>query len=78
MLTDPEFRIHILEALEILGIDAFEPTQLVLKARIKTVPQKQWLVGRELRKRIARIFRQREIRMPGIPVIHVAAPPPKP
>jgi hypothetical protein len=50
----------------------------VLKARIKTVPQKQWLVGRELRKRIARIFRQREIRMPGIPVIHVAAPPPKP
>jgi len=39
LLTDPEFRIHILEPLEIYGIDAFEPTQLVLKARIKTVPQ---------------------------------------
>jgi len=62
------------------GIDAFEPTQLVLKARIKTVPQKQWLVGRELRKRIAKIFRERGIRMPGVPVIHVAQPalPPKP
>jgi len=78
LLTDPEFRIHILEPLEIYGIDAFEATQLVLKARIKTVPLKQWTVGRELRKRIARIFREREIRMPGIPVIHVAAPPKSP
>ena len=26
----------------------------MIKARIKTVPLKQWLVGRELRKRIAR------------------------
>jgi moderate conductance mechanosensitive channel len=79
LLTDPEFRIHILEPLEIYGIDAFEPTQLVLKARIKTVPLKQWTVGRELRKRIAKIFRERGIRMPGLPVIHMAAPtaPPK-
>jgi small-conductance mechanosensitive channel len=76
LLADPEFRIHILEPLEIYGVDAFEPTQLVLKARIKTVPLKQWLVGRELRKRIAKTFRERGIRMPGVPVIHVAAPAP--
>jgi small conductance mechanosensitive channel len=75
LLADPEFRIHILEPLDIYGIDAFEATQLVLKARIKTVPLKQWLVGRELRKRIAKTFREREIRMPGIPVIHVGTPP---
>ena len=37
---------------------------MVIKGRIKTVPLKQWLVGRELRKRIARIFRERGIRMP--------------
>jgi moderate conductance mechanosensitive channel len=78
LLTDPEFRIHILEPLEIYGVDAFEATQLVLKARIKTVPLKQWLVGRELRKRIAKIFRERGIRMPGIPVIQVAHPAPPP
>ena len=36
-----------------------EQGQLVLKARIKTVPQKQWLVGRELRKRILQAFAQR-------------------
>jgi small-conductance mechanosensitive channel len=79
VFADPEFRIHILEPLEIYGIDAFEATQLVLKGRIKTVPLKQWLVGRELRKRIARTFRERGIRMPGVPVLQVAAaPPPKP
>jgi small conductance mechanosensitive channel len=50
---------------------------MVMKGRIKTVPLKQWFVGRELRKRIARTFRERGIRMPG-PVIQVAAPPPKP
>jgi small-conductance mechanosensitive channel len=77
LITDPEFRIHILEPLEIYGIDAFEATQLVVKARIKTVPLKQWTVGRELRKRIAKTLRERGIRMPGGPVIQLAAPPQK-
>jgi small conductance mechanosensitive channel len=76
LIADPDFRIHILEPLEIYGIDAFEATQLVVKARIKTVPLKQWTVGRELRKRIAKTLRERGIRMPGVPVIHVAAVPP--
>jgi small-conductance mechanosensitive channel len=78
LLADPEFRVHILEPLEIYGIDSFEATQLTLKGRIKTVPLKQWTVGRELRRRIAKTFRERGIRMPGVPVIQVtAAPPPK-
>jgi hypothetical protein len=51
----------------------------VLKGRIKTVPLKQWTVGREMRKRIAKIFRERGIRMPGGPVIQLAPQaPPKP
>jgi small conductance mechanosensitive channel len=76
LAADPAFRIHILEPLEIYGIDAFEQTQLVVKARIKTVPLKQWTVGRELRKRIAKTLRERGIRMPGVPVIQLAAAPP--
>ena len=63
LMDDPAFRPHILEPLEVFGIDAFEPGQLVVKGRIKTVPQKQWLVGRELRKRIARLFAERGIQM---------------
>jgi small conductance mechanosensitive channel len=64
LLSDPEFKPHILAPLEVFGVDAFEPGQLVIKARIKTVPLKQWVVGRELRKRIARLFSERGIRMP--------------
>jgi len=61
MTEAPDFRPHILEPLEVYGVDAFEPGQMVLKARIKTVPLKQWVVGRELRKRIARTFAERGI-----------------
>jgi small-conductance mechanosensitive channel len=56
---------HILEPMEVLGVDAFEPGQLVVKARIKTAPLKQWIVGRELRKQIARIMHERGIQMPS-------------
>jgi small-conductance mechanosensitive channel len=64
LADDPEFKPHILAPLEMAGVDAFEPGQLVLKARIKTVPLKQWLVGRELRKRIAKVFAERDIAPP--------------
>jgi small conductance mechanosensitive channel len=64
LMREAEYKPYILAPLEIFGVDAFEAGQLVIKARIKTVPLKQWLVGRELRKRIARVFNQRGIRMP--------------
>jgi small conductance mechanosensitive channel len=64
LTEDDEFKPHILEPLDVLGVDNFEPGQLVIKARIKTVPLKQWQVGRELRKRIARTFAERGIKLP--------------
>jgi moderate conductance mechanosensitive channel len=64
LMHEAGYKPYILAPLEIFGVDAFEAGQLVIKARIKTVPLKQWLVGRELRKRIARVFSQRGIRMP--------------
>jgi small conductance mechanosensitive channel len=76
LMDDPEYRPHILEPLEIYGVDAFEPGRLVVKARIKTVPLKQWTVGRELRRRIARVFRERgiEIPLPQTVLVERAAP----
>ena len=64
VMSDPEYRPHILEPLEVYGVDAFEPGQLVLKARLKTVPLKQWFVGRELRKKMANVFAERGIAVP--------------
>ena len=51
---DPRFGPFILEPIEIFGLDAFTDWSMQLKLRIKTVPLKQWEVGRELRKRIRR------------------------
>src|SRR5688572_14918930 len=61
---DPDFKPHILEPIDVLGVEAFDPGQLVVKARVKTVPLKQWLVARELRKRIAQTFVERGIKLP--------------
>ena len=77
LMTDPAFQPHILAPLDVYGIDAFESDRLVVKGRIKTVPQKQWLVGRELRKRIARLLRERGIHAPVRQVTFVEAIEPK-
>ncbi len=61
VVANPAFAPSIIGELEIAGVDAFEPTQIVMKARIKTVPLKQWDVGRELRKRILETCRDRAI-----------------
>lgn len=53
---DAAFGPFILEPIEVLGVDAFAEKSVQMKARIKTVPLKQWEVGRELRRRIMKAF----------------------
>jgi small conductance mechanosensitive channel len=62
--ADPVFAPWILEPVEIMGVDAFGDWSVLFKLRIKTVPLKQWEVGRELRKRIRRRFEQEGIEIP--------------
>ena len=64
LMDDPALRQHILEPLEVYGVDDFQPGQIVMKGRIKTIPLKQWTVGRELRKRLAAAFKQHNIQLP--------------
>jgi small conductance mechanosensitive channel len=78
LMADPEFQPHILEPIDVYGIDAWEPGQVTIKARIKTVPLKQWLVGRELRRRITRVFGERRIAVPIPKMDVVMHEPPKP
>jgi small conductance mechanosensitive channel len=70
LLTDPELRAQILEPFELYGMDGLEPGQFVMKGRIKTVPMKQWTVGRELRARISSTFKERGLDLPK-PTMHV-------
>ncbi len=61
---DPNFGPFILDPLEILGVDDFGDSQVTVKIRIKTAPLKQWVVGRELRRRIKNTFDRRGIEIP--------------
>lgn len=54
--ADPAFGPNMLEPIEIMGVDAFQDSQVTIKARLKTVPLKQWEVGREYRRRIKKAF----------------------
>jgi moderate conductance mechanosensitive channel len=64
LMEDPGFAAFILEPLEVLGVDAFKASEVTLRFRIKTLPLKQWDVGRELRRRIKKAFDARGIQMP--------------
>jgi small-conductance mechanosensitive channel len=61
---DDRFGPLILAPLEIMGVEAFADWSVTLKMRIKTVPLKQWEVGRELRKRILKAFADNGIEIP--------------
>lgn len=50
--ADPVFAADILEPLDLQGVDKLTDNGLVLRARIKTVPGRQWPVGREFNRRI--------------------------
>lgn len=68
LLTDPHLGEHILEPVEVQGIEAFEETRMVIRSRIRTVPLRQWDVGRAFRRRIVKAFEERGIVMPVRPV----------
>jgi len=63
--ADPALGPFILEPLEVLGMEELNATQATLRFRIKTLPHKQWEVGRELRRRIKRAFKARGVHLPG-------------
>jgi moderate conductance mechanosensitive channel len=72
--ADPAFGSSILAPIEILGVDAFGEWSVRMKARIKTVPLKQWEVGRELRRRLLKAFERNGFGIP-FPVPATAAHP---
>jgi len=52
MQADEAYAKSILEPVEILGVDNFGDSAVVIKLRMKTIPIKQWEVGREFRRRL--------------------------
>ncbi len=62
--NDPEYGTDILEPIEILGLDQFAESAVVIKARTKTRPIRQWAVGREFNRRLKAAFDERGIEIP--------------
>jgi small conductance mechanosensitive channel len=61
---DVGFREDILEPLEMLGVDQFADSAIIIKCRIKTKPIQQWRVGREMNRRIKKSFDAKGIEIP--------------
>lgn len=61
---DPKFAPLITDDMEILGLDEFGDSALVIKAFIKTEPLKQWTVAREYRRRLKIAFDAEDIEIP--------------
>lgn len=59
-----EFGGDILEPLEVLGVDAFADSAVIIKARTKTRGREKWRVGREFNRRIKLAFDERDIEIP--------------
>jgi moderate conductance mechanosensitive channel len=62
--NDPEFKDKIIEPMDILGLDEFGDSAIIIKARLKTKPMQQWAVGREYRKRLKYAFDHHNIEIP--------------
>ena len=62
--ADPQFGSAMLEPIEIIGVDGFSDSAVIIKARLKTLPIKQWMVGREYRRRLKKAFDAEKIEFP--------------
>lgn len=62
--SDPELGRFVLEPLEVLGVDRFGASEVVIKARLKTLPSKQWVVSREFNRRMKKRFDELGIEIP--------------
>ncbi|WP_405231077.1 mechanosensitive ion channel family protein [Lentisalinibacter salinarum] len=64
MQQDEKYGPDIMEPLEILGVDQFADSAVIIKARMKTKPIRQWAIGREFNRRMKKRFDERNIEIP--------------
>lgn len=62
--NDPELGEHIIEPIEVFGLDKFGDSAIVIKARLKTKPIQQWTVGRAFNGRLKKAFDRNNIEIP--------------
>ncbi len=64
MRADPKLASDILEPLEILGLDRFADSAVIIRARATTKPGKQWKIAREFNRQLKIAFDRQGISIP--------------
>lgn len=64
MAADPEYSKLIIEPLEVLGVQDFGDSAVVIRVRFTTQPIQQWPIGREFRRRVKKTFDAKGIEIP--------------
>ena len=62
---DPTWAPFAMAPLDVVGVDKFTDSAMVIRVRLKTVPLKQWPLGREFNRRMKKAFDQHGIEMPA-------------
>jgi small-conductance mechanosensitive channel/uncharacterized small protein (DUF1192 family) len=64
MRTDPAYRWDMLEPIEVMGVQEFADSGVIIRARLKTRAGQQWRIGREYNRRMKKVFDERGIQIP--------------
>ncbi len=64
MFAEDEYRVKMLDTMEVSGLNDFGDSALVIRGRIRTKPGQQWGIGREYRKRLKETFDVHNIEIP--------------
>ncbi len=62
--ADSAFGPFILAPLEVIGLDRFDASGAIVQVRLKTLPSRQWSVGREFNRRFKKAFDAAGIEIP--------------
>lgn len=71
MRQDAKLGALILAPLEVVGVDKFAASSVILVVRIKTLPIHQWTVGREFNRRLKQVFAEKGIEMGDVQRLRV-------
>ncbi len=63
-LKKTEYASDIIDALEMHGVTEFADSAVIVRARIKTLPGKQWALGRAYNEIVKEVFDERNIEIP--------------
>jgi len=64
ILQDEVWGAEFIEPPEVMGVEQFADSAVVIRMRITTKPRRQWDTARELRRRIKNAFDERGVEFP--------------